>query len=115
MSDPKTATHYDTLTQATQGLKQRGFTEDFTIDDAEGKLISTNHPGLAFEASQVKVEEFHRFEGESDPNDMTIIYALSSPEGKKGVLIDAFGTYSDPKKDEFIKQLNITQESQTAS
>ena len=74
---------YDTLTQATEGLKARGFTQEFSID-ADGKLVDSHDGHRAFSAEEVRVAEFHRFEGESDPGDMSVIYALSTPSGGRG-------------------------------
>lgn len=99
---------YNTLTEATHSLKERGFDREFSVDE-NIKLFSTNDDGKnpSYSPDEVKVVEFHRFEGMSDPNDMTIIYALETRGGERGVLIDAFGAYSDEKIDEFVKNLKI--------
>ena len=49
----------------------------------------------------------HRFEGESDPDDMSVVYAIESQDGTRGVLVDAFGTYADPHVAEILKQVPI--------
>ncbi len=97
---------YDTLSQATQALKARGFGFEFSVNEA-CQLVDAHNAATTYGAAEVQVVEFHRFEGESDPSDMTIIYALQTPGGTQGLLIDAFGTHSDPNVDVFVKQLSV--------
>ncbi len=42
------------------------------------------------------VDEIVRFENSSDPDDQSILYAISVPtEGTKGLYVDSFGIYHD--------------------
>ena len=79
---------YTTLSEAVQHLKKRGFTQDFFVND-QGKSIEAND--IRFQPSEVKLVEFHRFEGTSDPADMSIVYALETTSGVKGTVVDSFG------------------------
>lgn len=38
---------------------------------------------------------------------MSVIYAITANSGTKGIIIDAFGTYSNPKISEFIRNVPI--------
>ena len=53
-------------------------------------------PSAIFRAEDLTIREFHRFEGVSDPDDMSIVYAIESRDGTRGTLVDAFGVYSNP-------------------
>ena len=53
------------------------------------------------------IEEFHRFEGATDYEDMAIIYVIETENGIKGTVIDAFGTYANADLGEFLKQVKI--------
>ena len=95
---------YDTLVEAVSDLRQRGYTEDFNI--------KTNHVECAALAPQLNpeeftIEEFYRFEGFSDPDDNSIVYAISSAQGFKGILVDAYGTYSEKLDSAMVKKLKV--------
>lgn len=84
--------NYDTLSEAINGLQHRGYTYDFNL----------KHDGLECASLQIhihpedfKVDEHYRFEGMSNPDDNSILYAISSKDGIKGLLVDAYGMYSE--------------------
>lgn len=95
---------YETLSQATEDLKKRGYTSDFNLK-AEG--IECMDDRKIYDPASFTVEEYHRFEGVSDPSDMSIIFAVSTTDGKKGVLIDAYGTYEDPLSATMLRKLKL--------
>ena len=94
---------YDTVSQAIDGLKERGYTLDFNL-----KTNSLECQGQKFNPKDFEITEFHRFEGSSDPGDEAIVYAIESRGGLKGVLVNAFGVYSEPLSDEMMKKLNFS-------
>jgi hypothetical protein len=70
-----------------------GFKEDFKA--TSGGLMSVSTDKL-YTPEQVRVINFFRFEGFSDPDDNAILYLLETSDGLKGTLVDAYGTYADP-------------------
>lgn len=44
----------------------------------------------------VRIRDYYRFEGISDPDDMSVIYALEARDGTRGTLTDAYGSDADP-------------------
>ena len=88
-----------TLAQVLDDLDRRGFTEHFT--PCGGCLCSSGRR-RRFGAEELVVSEFHRFEGVSDPDDMSIVYAIETRDGVRGTLTDAFGVYSDPDVGVFL-------------
>ena len=58
--------------------------------------------------SDFRIDEFYRFEGASNPDDNSIVYAISSNQGIRGVLVDAYGVYSDSLTEEMIDKLKIS-------
>lgn len=93
---------YDTVSQAVSELKQRGYTLDFNLNES-----CLECQGQNFNPKEFEITEFHRFEGNSDPADEAVVYAIESRNGLKGVLVNAFGVYSEPLSDEMIKKLSF--------
>ena len=83
-----------TLTQLLARLKSEGFTANLGVVDGTLRVLDTGH---VLRSEDVVIRAVHRFEGESDPDDMTVVYVLESKDGTRGVLVDAFGIYADPE------------------
>jgi hypothetical protein len=95
---------YQTVVEALNGLKQRGFTLDFNL--ANDTLHSSSE-NIYLQPADFSITEIHRFEGMSDPADNTIIYGIESPKyNVKGVFLNAYGVYSDDVSEELLKKLN---------
>ncbi len=97
-------TNYGSLSEATNGLKARGYSHDFnlTSDSIECPTLE-----LQLQPERFRVNAFYRFEGMSSTDDNSIVYAISSDDGIKGVLVDAYGVYSESLNDAMIKRLSI--------
>ena len=54
-----------------------------------------------------EVDEFYRFEGMSSTDDNSILYAISSKNGIKGLLVDAYGVYSENLNEKMIQKLKM--------
>jgi hypothetical protein len=97
--------HYDTVIETINGLKAKGYTIDFNI--AFDKLICSNN-NICLSPDEFEIVEIHRFEGESNPSDEDVVYAVESKDGKiKGVLTSAFGVYADTIEEGLLKKLTI--------
>ncbi len=94
---------YDTVTEALTGLKAKGYTTDFNI--AFDKLICSKRE-VVLNPNEFEIVEFYRFEGQTNPSDEDIVYAIESKHSNvKGVLTSAFGLYADSISTEMIKKL----------
>lgn len=96
---------FRTLTEAIEDFRTRGYTCEFTAHENGLKLVES---GQIYAPETLTIVEHHRFEGESDPSDMAVIYAMESEDGQKGYYIDAFGAYSDPLAAEVLKQVKVS-------
>jgi len=96
--------YYATLVDALDGLRERGYTEDFQIkpDGMEWTEQQTLLSPADFEITEV-----YRFEGISDPGDNSIVYAVEGKKGLRGVVIDAYGMYSDNLSADMLEKLRM--------
>ena len=93
---------YDTLSEAVNGLKQRGYSIDFNM---ESDVLVCNKTPLALSPDEFEITEVYRFEGNTDPADEAVVYAIESKHGHKGVLVNAYGPDADAASSELVKKL----------
>jgi hypothetical protein len=89
----------NTIAQKIDQLKDKGFTEDFFFED--GKLKTEND---SFEKEDIAEIEEYRFEGKSNPDDLSILYQITTSTGKKGTIADGFGPNANQELTEFLLQ-----------
>jgi len=95
---------YDTVVEAVGGLKQRGYTIDFNL---EADCINCDKTPLSLKPADFTITEFYRFEGESDPADEAVVYAIESRKGDKGVLVTGFGISAEGVGEEMVQKLRV--------
>jgi hypothetical protein len=95
--------HMKTMSSCLTTLTKVGYAVQFKVTE-EGLLQSLTTKD-EFKPDEVKITNFYRFEGESDPSDNAILYAIKTNTGEKGTLIDAFGIYNEPLVDDFLKEV----------
>lgn len=93
---------YESLLEALEDLARRGFTESFLL--VEGGLRAAGS-GRVYRPAEMAIVEHHRFEGESNPDDMSVVYAVECRDGVRGVVVDAFGAYATPGLGNFLKNV----------
>ena len=97
--------NYDTVTEAVKGLKEKGYNIDFNI--AFDKLVCSENK-ICLQPDEFEIVEVHRFEGDSNPDDEDVVYAVESKDGRlKGIITSAFGLYADPISNKIIQKLSI--------
>lgn len=95
-----------TLSEGTNIALKKGFNETFKV---VGKGLTTESETNFYSPEQVRIDNFFRFEGYSDPNDNAILYLIVTNDGTKGTLIDSYGAYADAKLSKFIKDVEDIQ------
>jgi hypothetical protein len=99
---------YDTVAEAVNGLKQRGYTIDFNLE--ADKIFCEKTPlatPMSFSPADFEITEFYRFEGNSDPADEAVVYAIESKGGAKGLLVTGFGISAEGVGEEMIEKLGV--------
>ena len=97
----------DTLVEILETLRKTGYKCDFLL---KGGLMHCKDTNEKFTSDELLIEKLYRFEGESNPADMSVVYAVKSSNGTKGIIIDAYGTYEDSGISEFMKKVKINKE-----
>ena len=96
---------YVTLSQTMNELRKEGYVEDFNLQQ---NCIECRNGHFKVFADEFKIDKYYRFEGQSNPSDQAILYAISSDRHHlKGVLVNAYGIYSEPVTDEMIEKLDV--------
>lgn len=83
---------------------EEGYEEDFNLLD---EYLEIKNKKEKFEISEFTVDEVYRFEGPSNPSDNSILYAITTSNGRKGVLVDGYGISSGQISDEMMQKLNL--------
>lgn len=98
--------NYDTVTQAVTGLRERGYTVDFNLE--ENCLVCN---GDRYDLHDFEITEVHRFEGNTDPADEAVVYAVeSATKGNRGILVSGYGISAEGMSSEMIQKLSIHQQ-----
>ena len=95
---------YDTMSAAVNGLKERGYTLDFNLD--ENCLICNDDK---YNPEEFEITEVYRFEGNTDPADEAVVYAVESNKGHKGVLVSGYGASAIGLGAEMARKLAVHQ------
>jgi len=97
--------NYDTLSQATDDLRKRGFDLEFKQDGK--RLCAVHDNSVVLNPEDFDIVEVHRFEGNTNPGDTSVVYAVEGKKGEKGVLVDAYGAYGVEYSPEMLKKLDM--------
>ncbi len=98
--------HMKSLTSLTNKMVLNGYDDDFKISADGLKSLKTEK---VYQPDQVNIINFFRFEGQSDPDENTIMYVIETSDGLKGTLIDAYGPYADRNLSEFMNNVESFQ------
>jgi hypothetical protein len=94
-----------TVTEVLEKLKDEGYTVDLNL---RANCLECADNSLQVHPEDFVVDKFYRFEGESDPGDEAIVYAISSAKHNiKGTLVNSYGTYADDITEELVHALRV--------
>jgi hypothetical protein len=97
---------YQTVSQAVNELQKRGYTTDFNLEE-NLKSFETGKRN----ADDYVIVEVHRYEGNSDPGDEAVVYAIESLDKKqKGILVSGYGISAGRRAQDLISKLHTHQD-----
>ncbi|MBC7829206.1 MAG: hypothetical protein H7122_15765 [Chitinophagaceae bacterium] len=102
-NENSTMPYMKSLSSCLNKMTQDGYSADFKATE-EGLYDLGTHK--IYYPSDVRIVNFFRFEGPSNPEDNAILYVIEAGDGVKGTLVDAYGVYSDPYVDRFIRNVD---------
>lgn len=94
---------YDTLIEAINSLRLQDYTEDFNLKE---DCLECGLDEINLFPDEFQIDKVFRFYGPSDPDDESILYAISSDKyNLKGVLVNGYGMSSDTLTQEMVEKL----------
>ncbi|MGY5353408.1 phosphoribosylpyrophosphate synthetase [Wenyingzhuangia sp. IMCC45467] len=92
---------YETLSEATNDLSKKGFTDNFV---AKNESIKALYAKKEYSPSDLTINERYRFEGMTNPSDQSELFAITANDGVKGTLTMSYGA-NHSQNIELIKQI----------
>lgn len=94
--------NYQSVVDALDGLKEQGYENDFATQSV---CLYCSDLDLRLNPEEFHVDGVYRFEGDSNPDDNSVVYAISSAHGVKGTLVDSYGPYAENLSFEMAQKL----------
>lgn len=99
MADPL---EEQTLVGTLNKLKKEGFTHDFNIHNNQLKSGD-----ITLSPKEFEIVKVYRFEGMSDPDDNSVLYAIRSlHHDLKGTFINGYGIYANEISEDLLRKLD---------
>ncbi len=76
--------HYAPVSEALNILREKGFTYDFNLH--ENDIVKNPH--------KYEIKHVYRYEGDSDPADEAVVYAIKTASGENGVFVAGYSAKS---------------------
>ena len=83
-------------------MKDRGYTKDFNL--RENCMVCDEEK---YHPEDFEIVEVYRYEGDTDPADEAVVYAIESKKGDRGVLVSGYGISADEMTSELAKKLSL--------
>lgn len=93
-----------TLTDAIYRLQKIGYNKDFKL--VEDKLQCLQNKKL-YTPDDMLILGNQRFEGLSNPSDMSALFVIECKDGTKGLIISSFGVYGDIALIDFLDKIKV--------
>lgn len=94
--------NYGTVTEAINEFRKLGFTLDFNLDENCIECANTK-----LDVDDFEIVGFYRYEGNSDPADEAVVYAIECKNGLKGILVTAYGMYTSGMSERLLRKLSF--------
>lgn len=96
--------HYHTLTDAIEKLQADGYNRNFNQLE---NTLECKELSCEYKPEEFTIVKTYRFEGMSSTDDNSVLYAIETNNGEKGLLVDAYGVYADALSPEMIQKFKV--------
>ena len=104
MKEQPNPTNIPALLKCIKKAEADGYATEFEVTEAGLHEKDDTH---YFKPDEIFITDFVRFELASDPSENSIVYLVETKDGRKGIMINAYGDYADPVLASFIKEVKI--------
>lgn len=95
--------NYETLVDALYDLHQRGYKEDFATPNT---CLYCGDLDIRFNPDAFHIDEVYRFNSNSKLENSSILFAITTTGGIKGIVVDDYDRYAENLSDALIKKLH---------
>lgn len=88
---------YASVSKALDELNEKGFTFDFNLH--EDQIVKN--------PERYEIKHIYRYEGNSNPDDESIVYGIQSKSGKKGVFVAGFSANSATEATQVLVNISV--------
>ena len=96
---------YNIIQEAIDDLRERGFVNNFILEEEDAMVCTET--GVIFHPDDLKMVGNHHFPIPDSEDAQTLIYALVSKDGLKGLVIDTYDSYPDIDLLNFMEKVKI--------
>ncbi|KFF04346.1 hypothetical protein [Flavobacterium reichenbachii] len=82
--------------------QEEGYTVNFLF---QNNTLIDSETKNAYQPDQIFIVAHHRYEGMSDPDDMSILYVIETEDKRKGTHLIGYGPTADLEEAEFFKDI----------
>ncbi|MCX7548956.1 phosphoribosylpyrophosphate synthetase [Xanthomarina sp. F1114] len=95
---------YTSLSKAINDLTKKGYIYNFNMKE---DFIECAENCRQLQPEEFEIDQKYRFQEMSDVDNESVLYAISSTDGKiKGLLVNAYGIYADYASFKLVQKLN---------
>lgn len=98
--------HFSDVQDALVYLRQHQYLYSFQCSWQGWRCVET---GDAFFPEQLEMEACHRFLQCKGAHHVTVLYAVKTPDGRRGIILDNYSTYGNPLFGEFLVRMKLQQ------
>ena len=94
----------DSEVKRIEALQAEGFTSNYRL---KNNRLQDTASGKSYGPNEIFIVEEYRFEGMSNPGDMSILYATQTIDNEKGLILMPYGPTADSELVWFMKKVGM--------